>query len=227
MMKDSRSSESFMASFPSPEIPLNDDRPAQLLAIARRLFARKGYDNTSLRDIAEEAKITKAALYYHYPNKDALYERVVIESLQGLLDMVEADVAKERTPTERVRAFMRSSAMFLESRRDQWIAGSNAFWQDSSGQRRSAAIEQRDAYEKLLRRCIEEGVKSGEFRKLDAALAARMLLSALNLTARWHKPEGRLTVAEVASQYVDIALLGMIGRTPAEPRTATRARTRA
>ena len=84
-MKESRSSESFMASFPSPEIPLNDDRPAQLLAIARRLFARKGYDNTSLRDIAEEAKITKAALYYHYPNKDALYERVVIESMQGLL----------------------------------------------------------------------------------------------------------------------------------------------
>ena len=226
-MKESRSSETFMASFPSDEIPLNDDRPAQLLAIARRLFARKGYDNTSLRDIAEEAKITKAALYYHYPNKDALYERVVIESLQGLLDMVEAAVARERTPTERVRAFMRSSALFLESHRDQWIAGSNAFWQDSNGQRRSAAIEQRDAYEKLLRRCIEEGVKSGEFRKLDAALAARMLLSALNLTARWHKPGGRLTVPEVASQYVDIALLGMIGRAPAEPAKARRARTRA
>lgn len=225
-MKETHNAESFMASVPFDEIPLNDDRPGQLLAIARRLFARKGYNNTSLRDIAEEAKITKAALYYHYPNKDALYERVVIESIQALLDMVSTAVAKERTPTARVRAFMQSSAMFLETRRDQWIAGSNAFWQDSNGQRRSAAIEQRDAYEKLLRRCIEEGVKSGEFRELDAPLAARMLLSALNLTARWHKPSGRLTVPEVAAQYCDLALQGMVGRAPVVPSKARSTRTR-
>src|SRR5437773_4295736 len=106
-----------------------DDRPAQLLAIARRLFASKGYDNTSLRDIAEEAKITKAALYYYFPNKDALYERVVIESLESLVESVSAEVARATTPTDRVRAFMRASAEFLENKRDQWIAGSNAFWQ--------------------------------------------------------------------------------------------------
>lgn len=189
-----------------------DDRPAQLLAIARRLFARKGYDKTSLRDIAEEAKITKAALYYHFPNKDALYEQVVIESMQGLLDLVQAAVADAKTPTERVRAFMAGSAQFLEDERDQWIAGSNAFWQDASGQRREAAIGLRDAYETLLRRCIQDGVKNGEFRGVDPAIAARMLLSALNLVARWHKPGGRLSVPEVAAQYVDIALFGMAQR---------------
>ena len=63
-----------------------DTREQQLLAIARALFARHGYDRTSLRDIAEEAKITKAALYYYFPNKDALFERIVLESIQSLYD---------------------------------------------------------------------------------------------------------------------------------------------
>lgn len=64
---------------PAAEASLADGREAQLLMIARRLFAQKGFEATSLRDIAEAAQITKAALYYYFPNKDALYERVVIE----------------------------------------------------------------------------------------------------------------------------------------------------
>ena len=70
-------------------------------------------------------------------------------------------------------------------------------------------------------------MKTAEFPKLEASLAARMLLSAHNLTARGHKPGGRLTVPELASQKVDIAVLGMIGRTPTEPAKARRAPTRA
>ena len=79
-----------------------DNRESQLLAIARRLFAQRGFDRTSLRDIAEEARITKAALYYYFPNKDALYERVVVESLQMLVDTISAELARAKTPTERV-----------------------------------------------------------------------------------------------------------------------------
>jgi AcrR family transcriptional regulator len=49
--------------------------------IASRLFATHGYDGTSLRDIAEEAQITKAALYYHFPNKEALHQHIVIRNM--------------------------------------------------------------------------------------------------------------------------------------------------
>ena len=58
-----------------------DNRPEQIIRIATRLFARRGYEGTSLRDIADEAKITKAALYYHFPNKEALYQRIGVVDL--------------------------------------------------------------------------------------------------------------------------------------------------
>jgi TetR/AcrR family transcriptional regulator, cholesterol catabolism regulator len=195
-----------------PPIGMADGREAQLLAIARRLFARKGYDATSLRHIAEEAHITKAALYYYFPNKDALYERVVIESMDALLAEVSAAVARAPTPTEKVRAFLRSSAASMEHRRDQWMAGSNAFWQAGATGRRGLALQQRDAYERLLRRCIADGIAQGELRAVDPAMAGRLLLAGLNQMVRWHRPEGRLSPQEVIDQYLDITLLGLINR---------------
>lgn len=191
---------------------LADGREAQLLAIARRLFAQKGFDATSLRDIAEAAQITKAALYYYFPNKDALYERVVIESMDSLLAQVQAAVARVPTPMQKVRAFLHASAAEMEQRRDQWVAGSNAFWQAGATGRRGLALTQRDEYEKLLRQCIADGIASGELRAVDPAIAGRLLLSGLNQLSRWHHAGGRLTAAEVIDQYLDIVLLGLINR---------------
>jgi TetR/AcrR family transcriptional regulator, cholesterol catabolism regulator len=191
---------------------LADGREAQLLAIARKLFAQKGYDATSLRDIAEAAQITKAALYYYFPNKDALYERVVIESMDSLLAEVQAAVSRVPTPTQKVRAFLHASCESLEQRRDKWVAGSNAFWQAGSTGRRGLALTQRDAYEKLLRSCIEAGIACGELRPVDPAMAGRLLLSGLNQMARWHRIGGQLKANEVIDQYLDIVLLGLINR---------------
>jgi TetR/AcrR family transcriptional regulator, cholesterol catabolism regulator len=201
------------------EIGMADGREAQLLAIARRLFAQKGFDATSLRDIAEVASITKAALYYYFPNKDALYERVVIESMDLLLAEVTAAVERAPTPTTKIRAFLHASADSMEYKRDRWLAGSNAFWQAGSTGRRGLALKQRDAYEQLLRSCIERGIAGGELRAVDAAMAGRLLLSGLNQMARWHRPGGALHAREVIDQYLDMVLLGLINRGgPAPPR---------
>ena len=191
-----------------------DTREQQLLAIARRLFAQQGYDRTALRDISEAAGITKAALYYYFPNKDALFERVVLESLQILVDDVSAAVARETTPTARIRAFMEASAACIDYGRDRWIAGSNAFWQGAKDGQRLAALQLRDGYEGLLRKCIVEGMASGELRAADPAMVGRFLLSALNHMTRWHKPDGKLTAKQVMHQFLDMALYGLVQDAP-------------
>lgn len=200
------------------EPSLRDGREAQLLAIARRLFAQKGFDATSLRDIAEEAQITKAALYYYFPNKDALYERVVIDSMDSLLAEVSAAVERAPTPTAKVRAFLHASADVLHHTRDRWLAGSNAFWQAGATGRRGLALQQRDAYEHLLRECLAAGIANGELRPVDPAMAGRLLLSGLNQMARWYRPGGALSATEVIDQYLDIVLLGLLNRAAPQAR---------
>ena len=202
-----------------PAVPMDaidplDSRENQLLAIARRLFAQHGYDRTSLRDIAEAANITKAALYYYFPNKDALYDRIVLESIQLLHDQVAAAVAQAQGPTARVRAFMEASAQVQDTGRDRWIAGSNAFWQSATDGQRMAALKLRDSYEGLLRQCIADGIKAGEMRAVDPAMAGRLLLSALNQIPRWHKPDGKLSAAEVMQQFLDMLLYGLVLEEP-------------
>ncbi|MBO9514217.1 MAG: TetR family transcriptional regulator [Variovorax sp.] len=199
---------------PTPRIR-SDARQEQLIDIAIRLFARKGYEGTSLRDIAEEARITKAALYYHFPNKEELYERIVLASMQNLVDTVSAAMAEGATPADRVRLFMLASADFLDRSRDSWIAGSNAFWSNRDAQPRAVTVRLRDTYERLLRDSIRDAIDQGQFRPVDPAMAGRMLLSMLNHLCRWHKLGGRLGTREVIDQYLDMAFGGLSA--PAKP----------
>ena len=198
-----------------------EDRPTQLIEIASRLFATHGYAGTSLRDIAQEAKITKAALYYHFPNKEALYEQIVVDNLQALIDRVSDAIDQADSATEQVRAFMVTAADVFAEAPDAWIAGSNVFWSSMGPQIRAAAVSRRDRFEKLLRDCIAKGIASGEFREVDAATAGRLLLSALNQMTRWIKRDGRLTPRQVIEQYLDIVLIGMKAPGAAKPARST------
>ena len=186
-----------------------EGRVGQLLEIACRLFATRGYDGTSLRDIAEEAQITKAALYYHFPNKEALYQQILIANLETLTNRAREAIDDADSATEKVRNFMLTSADVYAEDPHAWVAGSNAFWSGMGAAGRAAMVKRRDKYERLLRACIVEGIAGGEFRKVDPALTGRLLLSTLNQLTRWHSPQGRLTPREVIDQYLDIILRGL------------------
>ncbi len=184
-------------------------RQDQLVEIAIRFFAKKGYAGTSLREIADEARITKAALYYHFPTKEALYERIVVNSMRALLETVTDAVNTASNGEEKVRCFMLASADFLDRSRDSWIASSHVFWSGHEAGPRNAAIHLRDGYEQLLRQCILAANDEGQFRNVDPSMAGRMLLSLLNQISRWHSLSGRLSTHEVINQYLDFAFNGL------------------
>lgn len=181
-----------------------ENREQQILRIAGKLFGSIGFDRTSLRQIAEEAGITKAALYYYFPDKEALYDKVVLDALKRLDDFVDAKVAAQDSALGRLHTFITSTAEFMDMDRDSWMAGSNAFWTEQDRVRRERAVAARDQFERRLRSIIEELVEQGRWRALDPKLATRMLLSAVNQIPRWHKADGPLSAVQVAEQYLDM-----------------------
>ncbi|WP_158271705.1 TetR/AcrR family transcriptional regulator [Limnohabitans sp. 2KL-1] len=185
------------------------DRQLQLLEIACRLFSERGFNGTSLRDIAEEAKVTKAALYYHFPNKEALFAKIVLESLEALLNRVRESCAQVDSPEDKVRVFMLTTADNYQQNREAWIASSNAFRTHEESESKAKALELRDQYEKLLRGFIQEGIRAGHFRAVDPSMAGRVLLASINSMSRWHKPQGKLSASGVVEQFVDIVLGGL------------------
>ncbi|MEC9435538.1 MAG: TetR/AcrR family transcriptional regulator, partial [Pseudomonadota bacterium] len=188
--------------------PKGDRRRKELVAIATRLFAGKGFDKTSLQDIADEAGLTKAAVYYHFPDKARLYEAVVVSRLAENYAQVLAAVDLADGPLGKLEAFVRTSARRIDEDRAGWVASSSIYRALGPQDLAPAILAGRDRLERLLREIIAGAVEAGELRDIDPAMLGRLLYSALNHIPRWHSPTGRLSAEMVAMQYLDMVIEG-------------------
>ena len=78
-----------------------------------------------------------------------------------------------------------------------------------STERQAEIIAARDRYERDLRKLIEQGVESGEFREVDSKIAAFVILGAINWIARWYRPEGALHARELGTEFANHLLGGL------------------
>jgi AcrR family transcriptional regulator len=89
-----------------------DERRQQLLEVACELFARSGFHDTSMDDIAEGAGVTKPVLYQHFPSKKALYGELLEDTGRRLLDHLERATSRATSGRERVEAGFRAYFQF-------------------------------------------------------------------------------------------------------------------
>lgn len=173
------------------------------------LFARSGFDGSSLNDLAEELGISKAGIYHYFKTKQDVYDAITIQTLQGLFDHVSAVLADATTPYDKLQAFMTAHAEFFESNYWAFRAMLISFSGMSAPQPRREAVVLREHYEHLLRSIIADGVAQGQFRDVDPAGTGRAVLSMLNWMARWFRPGGAKTASELALEYLDLLSHGL------------------
>jgi AcrR family transcriptional regulator len=189
-----------------------DDKQAQIIAEACRLFARRGFNGTSIRDIANAVGITNAGLYHYFADKNALFAQIVIYVLEKQCSFTEERIGAGGSAAEKLRAFMTAYGEFFELYTSECIASSRSFRILEDSPQRDKALYLRDRYEGILRDILREGVASGEFRDADVALTGRAVLSCLNWMHRWYSPAGRKKPVEIVSAYADILLSGIGAR---------------
>lgn len=187
------------------------DRQRKIIEAARRLFARYGYGGTSISMIAAETGLTKAALYHHFENKEAIYRASSRSGMDQLYSEVESAVQNAGSGAEdRLRAYMHASVNRYENNQDSWMSGSALFWGVASDEARTEILEIRDAYEAMLKQIINEGVQSGEFRDdIDASLSGKFLLSIMNQLPRWYRASGKYSATQIIDIYLDTYLNGV------------------
>jgi AcrR family transcriptional regulator len=173
------------------------------------LFARSGYDASSLNDLAEEAGISKAGIYHYFKSKQEVYDAIIIKTLRALFDHVRAAVESVGEPRDQVRAFMMAHATFFERNYWAFCCMLVTFSGMSKTASRQEAADLRERYEHLLRDIIVEGIRREQFRTVDPADTGRAILSMLNWMARWFHPEGPKSAAEIAAGYADLLSQGL------------------
>jgi AcrR family transcriptional regulator len=186
------------------------NKEAAILAEACRLFAARGFDGTSIRDIANAVGISNAALYHYFADKNELFARIVMDVIERMCGFTEDRIRPADTASEKLRAFMGAYAEFFEENASESIASSRSFGALEHSPQRDRAIYWRDRYEGLLRDILREGIAAGEFRPSDVALTGRLVLSSLNWLHRWYSPTGKLRPAEIVGAYADVLLGGIL-----------------
>lgn len=188
-------------------------RRDEILRIAMGLFARNGFDGTSIRDIADAAGLTKPALYYHFSDKEELYEHVVTERMTRLNAAMREAIAGSDDPVEQVRLFVLAHARRMDADRTGWITARHSFHSITDPERRERIGRMRREFEHMLRDRFQDAMDRGLLSsEVSATLVTRMLLSAVNDLARWMRTDGGMTAEDAARAYLDVTLRGMSAR---------------
>jgi AcrR family transcriptional regulator len=161
-----------------------------------------------MREIAEEADLSPGNLYHYFAGKDELLLFCQERTLEHMLAAVEAACALPASSAERLRAVLRAHVHALLDE----MEGATAHLEVEvlPEELRRPVIEKRDGYERAVRALVAEGMKRGEFARGDAALVTRAILGAVNWTARWYRPDGKLGVDEIAGGLAEYLVKGLI-----------------
>ena len=193
-----------------PEVSATVTRRDELLAIAARLFAERGFKNTTVRDIADAAGILSGSLYHHFDSKEAMVDELLDSFQQSLWQQYDAIESSDSTPREKLEAVVRVSFDAI----DQHHSEVAIFQTDAAFLAtfdRFAYLEERNIrFRDLWTGLLTEGVASGELRSdLNVELVYRFLRDTVWVAVRWYRPGGELSPEQVADQYLHILLDGI------------------
>jgi AcrR family transcriptional regulator len=200
-------------------------RRARMCRTAAQLFRDRGYDATSVSDVARALGMTKAGLYHHFESKEALLFEIMMYGLERVRDEVIVPVRTMRDPEVRLRQLIVRHAR-IATRGQGAIAhlGDEIRALPSSGRRQ---IERRmRIYFDLIRDTLVELKAAGRLREVDPTVATFGLLGMILWLPRWFRQGGRLDQEAVANEIANFALGGLLApaRRPAAKLTVSRRR---
>ncbi|RPJ27430.1 MAG: TetR/AcrR family transcriptional regulator [Chloroflexi bacterium] len=188
-------------------------RRKEIFNASVHLFLSKGFNETSMREIAKAARIGKSTLYDYFPSKDDILLSFVEDELQRLTEKMEEIARQKIGAMEKLRQMMFAYMDYLATNEDFYMKLS--FEVQRLAQESIERIQRkRHALQDLLRDMIEEGIREGSFRPVDSLLATRVMLTALTPAVYTTRPSGsRQEMMEEAFTFV---LKGIQGTPPAQ-----------
>lgn len=188
-------------------------REAQLVAVATRLFRERGFHATSMQDLGEALAMNRGSLYHYIASKDDLLWTIMNGALDLLDRRVSPGLQTDASPLERISRGIHAHLQVAADHADE-LSLIQIELRSLSPDHRVQMIARRDAYEAGWRRAIADGIASGDLRPFDVGLAGIGILSACNWFTQWYRPDGELSIDQIADAFLELFLRGLQPREP-------------
>jgi TetR/AcrR family transcriptional regulator, cholesterol catabolism regulator len=184
-------------------------RHAEVLEAAARVFHEKGYESTSIQDIAEAVGILKGSLYYYIRSKEDLLYEIIKAVHEDALANARYVEEMDGDALQKIRGFVASHLVFNAEN----LTRMGVFFHDFrslSGERRRTIVEARDIYDDLVRRLIRDGQEQRIVcPEIDPKSATFAIMGSLNWIYQWYKPDGKLSAHAIGDEFADLVVSGL------------------
>lgn len=170
---------------------LHDAKRDAVLREASASFNKRGYHGTSLDEIAQRLNVTKPALYYYFPNKQAMLKACFDVAMEAAFDNLARAGREGRNGREKLKIAL--SDLLEHFLGDQSVAITVLEEGSLSPDDLEAVKAERRRFEHALRAFVREGIRDGSIVACDPKLVVLTLLGAVSWVPRWYRPDGAWT----------------------------------
>ena len=186
-------------------------RRGQILRESARLFREKGFDGTSVRDIAAATGLQSGSWVYHFKTKQDILAAVMEEGLQRALERIEAISREQLSPREHFRALLRAHLDTILAPGQDFIPVLLYEWRALARKSRPRVVALQRRYEAVWDEVIAQLQRSGEWAQ-PTRIDRLLMFGALNWMAHWYRPNGPFDVAQLDEEAESFFLRTGTGR---------------
>jgi AcrR family transcriptional regulator len=180
---------------------------ATLLDVAVRVFNDRGYDGTSMGDLAAALGISKSGIYHHVDSKEALLGLALDRALTSLFAVLGEPCSTTGPARDRLEHVVRRSVEVLDA---ELACVTLLLRVRGNTPTELAALDRRREFDRRVSEMVAAAVDEGDLRAdLDPALVTRLLFGTVNSLVEWYRPGGGIGVDEVADTLVAMTLEGV------------------
>ncbi|CAN5190927.1 TetR/AcrR family transcriptional regulator [soil metagenome] len=185
----------------------NEAAKARARELGAKLFAEKGYAETTTRELAAAMEVTNGTFYYYFSSKEDLLYEISQIALAEISTAIKDALAGVEGVEDRIHAMIAAHMGTILDSHSHASVLTELQWRALSPERRQEVIGARAAYEAMLRREIAAGQQAGFLRTdSEAGMLTLLLLNLMNWTIFWYRPEHGVSpeglVAEIEKQFL-------------------------
>ncbi|MBI3951969.1 MAG: TetR/AcrR family transcriptional regulator [Acidobacteria bacterium] len=193
-------------------VKANDKRTA-ILRAATKVFARNGYFNSKVADIAREAGVADGTVYLYFKNKDDVLISLVNQTMEEFISTGLAKIEQLKDPCEKLRAIARMHLESLGADRDLAIVFQVELRQSTKFMEHFSATKMAE-YLGVIREAVEEGQRKGLIRKnLNPKVVSKILFGALDeMATNWILSDKHYDLGSFADTVIDVFFNGILAQ---------------